>query len=227
MINAAASASATPTSLNLCCHGQPTMVPTFGPPPHPSDKRTMKINGNAIRPGDVIDHQGGIWVAVKTQHVKPGKGGAFAQVELKNLIDGRKLNERFRADDKVEQVELERADFSYLYDAGDALVFMNQETYEQVELSKAFVGDQAPYLQEGMKVKIASHDERPIGLTLPETVVLEVVESEPTIKGQTASSSYKPAVASNGMRIMIPPFMDVGERIVVSTDTGDYLRRAD
>jgi elongation factor P len=187
----------------------------------------MKINGNAIRPGDVIDHQGGIWVAVKTQHVKPGKGGAFAQVELKNLIDGRKLNERFRADDKVEQVELERADFSYLYDAGDALVFMNQATYEQVELSKAFVGDQAPYLQEGMKVKIASHEDRPIGLTLPETVVLEVVESEPTIKGQTASSSYKPAVASNGMRIMIPPFMDVGERIVVSTDTGEYLRRAD
>ncbi len=191
------------------------------------DKRTMKINGNATRPGDVIDHQGGIWVAVKTQHVKPGKGGAFAQVELKNLIDGRKLNERFRADDKVEQVELERGDFSYLYDAGEALVFMNQETYEQVELSKAFVGDQAPYLQEGMKVKIASHEERPIGLTLPETVVLDVVEAEPTIKGQTASSSYKPAMASNGMRIMIPPFMDVGERIVVSTDTGEYLRRAD
>jgi elongation factor P len=187
----------------------------------------MKINGNATRPGDVIDHQGGIWVAVKTQHVKPGKGGAFAQVELKNLIDGRKLNERFRADDKVEQVELERGDFSYLYDAGEALVFMNQETYEQVELSKAFVGDQAPYLQEGMKVKIASHEERPIGLTLPETVVLDVVEAEPTIKGQTASSSYKPAMASNGMRIMIPPFMDVGERIVVSTDTGEYLRRAD
>jgi elongation factor P len=191
------------------------------------DKRTMKINGNAIRPGDVIDHQGGIWVAVKTQHVKPGKGGAFAQVELKNLIDGRKLNERFRADDRVEQVELERADFSYLYDSGDALVFMNQETYEQVELSKAFVGDQAQFLQEGMKVKIASHEERPIGLTLPETVVLEVVEAEPTIKGQTASSSYKPAVASNGMRIMIPPFMDVGERILISTDTGEYLRRAD
>ncbi|MHB8283453.1 MAG: elongation factor P [Caulobacteraceae bacterium] len=187
----------------------------------------MKINGNAIRPGDVIEHQGGIWVSVKTSHVKPGKGGAFAQVELKNLIDGRKLNERFRADDKVEQVELERADFSYLYDSGDALVFMNQETYEQVELSKAFVGDQAQFLQEGMKVKIASHEERPIGLTLPETVVLEVVEAEPTIKGQTASSSYKPAVASNGMRIMIPPFMDVGERILISTDTGEYLRRAD
>jgi elongation factor P len=187
----------------------------------------MKINGNAIRPGDVIEHQGGIWVAVKTSHVKPGKGGAFAQVELKNLIDGRKLNERFRADDKVEQVELERADFSYLYDSGEALVFMNQETYEQVELSKAFVGDQAQFLQEGMKVKIASHEERPIGLTLPETVVLEVVEAEPTIKGQTASSSYKPAVASNGMRIMIPPFMDVGERILISTDTGEYLRRAD
>ncbi len=227
MINAAASASATLIQAQLVLPPAAHYGPTPGAAPLPSDKRTMKINGNAIRPGDVIDHQGGIWVAVKTAHVKPGKGGAFAQVELKNLIDGRKLNERFRADDKVEQVELERGDFSYLYDAGEALVFMNQETYEQVELSKAFVGDQAPYLQEGMKVKIASHEARPIGLTLPETVVLEVVESEPTIKCQTASSSYKPAVASNGMRIMIPPFMDVGERIVVSTDTGDYLRRAD
>lgn len=188
----------------------------------------MKISGNTIKPGVILQHDGGLWVAVKTEHVKPGKGGAFAQVELKNLIDGRKLNERFRSDDTVEQVELERKDFTYLYDQGDVLVFMDQATYDQIELQKAWVGDErALFLQDGMKVTIAFHEERPIGLTLPDSVVLEVVEAEPTIKGQTASSSYKPAVASNGMRIMIPPFMTVGEKIVVSTDTGEYMRRAD
>ncbi len=188
----------------------------------------MKINGNGIRPGNVIEHQGGIWVAVKTQHVKPGKGGAFAQVELKNLIDGRKLNERFRSSDTVERITLEQKDYQYLYEQGDALVFMDTGTYEQIELQKDWVGeDQVQFLQDGMQVTIEFHEERPIGISLPETVVLEVVETEPTVKNQTASSSYKPAKASNGMRIMIPPFMESGERIVVSTDTGEYMRRAD
>lgn len=188
----------------------------------------MKINGNAIKPGMVIQHDGGLWVAVKAVNVKPGKGGAFAQVELKNLIDGRKLNERFRSDDTVEHVTLERKDFSFLYDQGDSLVFMDQTTYEQIELDKEWVGEERVlFLQDGMQVKIEFHEERPISLSLPDSVVLEVVEAEPTLKGQTASSSYKPAVASNGMRIMIPPFMDVGEKIVVSTDTGEYMRRAD
>ena len=188
----------------------------------------MKINANAIRPGYVIEHQGTIWSAVKTQHVKPGKGGAFAQIELKNLIDGRKLNERFRSSDTVEQVILEQRDHQFLYEQDDALVFMNTANYEQVELQKDWVGeDQAQFLQDGMKVTIRFHEDRPIAISLPETVVLEVVEAEPTVKNQTASSSYKPAKASNGMRLMIPPFMDVGERVVVSTDTGEYLRRAD
>jgi elongation factor P len=188
----------------------------------------MKINGNAIKPGNVIQHEGGLWVAVKAEHVKPGKGGAFAQVELKNLVDGRKLNERFRSDDKVERVTLEQKDHTFLYDQGDTLVFMDQSTYEQIELQKDWVGeDQVRFLQDGMVVTIEMHEERPIGVSLPDHVVLEVVETEPTVKGQTASSSYKPAKASNGMRIMIPPFMGTGERILVDTTTGEYVRRAD
>jgi elongation factor P len=188
----------------------------------------MKINGNAIRVGNVIQHDGGLWVAVKTAHVKPGKGGAFAQVELKNLIDGRKLNERFRSSDTVERVTLEQKEFQYLYEQGDALVFMDQNTYDQIELQKDFVGeDQIRFLHDGMLVTLEFHEERPIGIELPESVVLQVVETEPTVKGQTASSSYKPAKASNGMRIMIPPYMGDGERILVSTETGEYLRRAD
>jgi elongation factor P len=188
----------------------------------------MKINGNAIRVGNVIQHDGGLWVAVKTAHVKPGKGGAFAQVELKNLIDGRKLNERFRSSDTVERVTLEQKEFQYLYEQGDALVFMDQRTYDQIELQKDFVGeDQIRFLHDGMQVTLEFHEERPIGIELPESVVLQVMETEPTVKGQTASSSYKPAKASNGMRIMIPPYMGEGERILVSTETGEYLRRAD
>ena len=188
----------------------------------------MKIIANAIKPGNVLQHDGGLWVVVKTAHVNPGKGGAFAQVELKNLIDGRKLNDRFRSSDTVERVTLEQKDFQYLYEQGDALVFMDEKTYEQIELQKDFVGeDQIRFLHDGMVVTLEFHEERPIGIELPESVVLEVTETEPTVKGQTASSSYKPAKASNGMRIMIPPYMSEGERILVSTETGEYMRRAD
>ncbi|WP_433949043.1 elongation factor P [Brevundimonas diminuta] len=188
----------------------------------------MKINANTIKPGMVLQHNGGLWVVTKASHVKPGKGGAFANVEAKNLETGNKLNERFRSEDKVERVTLEQRDYSYLFDNGETLVFMDDESYEQIELQKGWVGeDRIPYLQEGMKVVIELHEERPIGLELPEQVVLEVVETEPTVKGQTASSSYKPAKASNGIRVMIPPFMSTGEKIVVDTSTGEYVRRAD
>lgn len=188
----------------------------------------MKINGNAIKPGMVIQHNGGLWVITKASHVKPGKGGAFANVEGKNLETGAKLNERFRSEDRVERVTLEQRNYSYLYDGGEHLVFMDDETFEQIELQKDWVGeDRIPYLQEGMKVVIESHEGRPIGLELPEQVVLEVVETEPTVKGQTAASSYKPAIASNGLRVMIPPYMSAGEKIVVDTATGEYVRRAD
>lgn len=186
-----------------------------------------KINGNEIRPGNVIEHDGGLWVAVKTNAVKPGKGGAYNQVELKNLINGTKLNERFRAAETVEKVRLEQKDFNFLYEQGDALVFMDTETYEQLELQKDFVGDRAAFLQDGMTVTVELYEEKPIGISLPQQVTLEVAEADPVVKGQTAASSYKPAVLENGVRVLVPPFISAGERIVVDTDEITYLRRAD
>ncbi|MCB1490399.1 MAG: elongation factor P [Rhodobiaceae bacterium] len=187
----------------------------------------MKIDGNAIRPGNVIQHKGGLWVAVKTQAVKPGKGGAFNQVELKNLIDGTKLNERFRASETVERVRLEQKDHQYLYREGDMLVFMDMESYEQISLPEDFVGERAAFLQDGMTVTVEMHEERPIGISLPDQVTLEVVEADAVVKGQTASSSYKPAVMENGVKVMVPPFVTAGERIIVDTNEITYIRRAD
>jgi elongation factor P len=187
----------------------------------------MKINGNEVRPGNVIEHQGGLWVAVKTMAVKPGKGGAFNQVELKNLIDGTKLNERFRSAETVERVRLEQKDFTFLYEQGDMLVFMDGASYEQLELQKDFVGERAAFLQDGMTVTVNMYDERPIGITLPAQVTLEIVEADPVVKGQTAASSYKPAVLENGVRIMVPPFISSGERVIVDTEELAYIRRAD
>jgi elongation factor P len=187
----------------------------------------MKINGNEIRPGNVIEHNGGLWVVVKTNAVKPGKGGAYNQVEMKNLIDGTKLNERFRAAETVERVRLEQKDYTFLYEQGDALVFMDAETYEQLELQKDFVGDRAAFLQDGMTVTVELHEERPIGISLPDQVVLQIVEADPVVKGQTAASSYKPARLENGIRLMVPPFIESGERVVVDTNEITYIRRAD
>jgi len=187
----------------------------------------MKINGNEIRPGNVIEHDGSLWVAVKTNAVKPGKGGAYNQVELKNLINGTKLNERFRAAETVERVRLEQKDFTFLYEQGNELVFMDDESYEQLQLDKDFVGDRAAFLQDGMKVTVELHEERPIGIKLPDQVTLTITEADPVVKGQTAASSYKPAVLENGVRVMVPPFITAGERIVVDTNEITYLRRAD
>lgn len=187
----------------------------------------MKINGNEIRPGNVIEHNGGLWAAVKTNAVKPGKGGAFNQVELKNLIDGTKLNERFRASETVERVRLEQKEFQYLYEQGDMLVFMDNESYEQLELQQEFVGDRAKFLQDGMMVRVELYEEKPIGVTLPDQVTLEITEADPVVKGQTAASSYKPAVMENGVRVMVPPFIEAGERILVDTNEITYIRRAD
>lgn len=195
--------------------------------PHNSSDRSMKINGNEIKPGNVIEHAGGLWVAVKAQAVKPGKGGAFNQVELKNLITGSKLNERFRSSESVEKVRLEQKDFQFLYEEGDNLVFMDTETYEQLELNKDFVGERADFLQDGMMVMVELYEEKPIGITLPDYVILTVAEADPVVKGQTAASSYKPAVLENGVRCLVPPFVEAGERIVVDTNEIAYLRRAD
>ena len=187
----------------------------------------MKINGNEIRPGNLIEHKGGLWAAVKLQHVKPGKGGAFAQVELKNLIDGTKLNQRFRSSETVERIRLEQEEYQYLYAEGDMLVFMNQKNYEQIELPTDFIGERAAFLQDNMIVTLESYEERPIGISLPDHVTLEIVETEPVLKGQTATSSYKPAKLENGLRVMVPPFIGTGDKIIVDTNEVTYLKRAE
>ena len=186
----------------------------------------MKINGNTVRVGYVIEHQDRLWVVTKTQAVKPGKGGAFNQVEMKDVRSGTKLNERFRADEQVERVHLEQREATFLFREGDTLTFMDSETYEQTAVDAALVGEPAAFLQDGMAVRVESHEGEPLSVVLPETVVMEVVEADAVIKGQTASGSYKPAVLENGLRIMVPPFIEAGTRIVVKTEDATYVERA-
>jgi elongation factor P len=185
-----------------------------------------KINGNEIRPGNVIEHDGGLWVAVKTAHVKPGKGGAFAQVELKNLRNGTKLNERFRSADKVERVRLDQKDQQFLYESDGMLVFMDSETYEQIELPADLLGDRRPFLQDGMKVQIEYYENEALSMTLPDKVTCRIVDTEPVVKGQTAANSFKPAKLDNGLKIMVPPFVAQDTDIIVSTETFEYVERA-
>ncbi|MDG1029574.1 MAG: elongation factor P [Alphaproteobacteria bacterium] len=186
----------------------------------------MKLNGNAIKPGNVIEHKSRLWVAVKTSHVKPGKGGAFAQIELRDIRDGTKLNERFRATESVERVILDEAQCTYLYADGDTHIFMHGETFEQISISAEMVGEPAAYLQDSMSVTLLSHEGEPISVSLPEQVSLTVVEADAVVKGQTASSSFKPAIVDNGLRVMVPPHIEAGTRIVVKTEDSTYVERA-
>ena len=185
-----------------------------------------KINGNEIRPGNVLEHNGGLWAAVKVDHVKPGKGGAFAQVELKNLRNGSKLNERFRSADKVERVRLEQKDQTFLYESDGMLVFMDTETYEQIELPADILGDRRPFLQDGMTVVIEYYESEALTATLPQKVTCKIAETEPVVKGQTAANSFKPAILENGVKVMVPPFVGQDEDIVVNTETMEYAERA-
>jgi len=183
----------------------------------------MKINGNAIKPGNIIEHQNAQWRAIKCMAVKPGKGGAFNQVELKNLKTGSKLNERFRANEVVEKLNIDTKKYQYLYASEDMLTFMDVNSYEQIELPLSMIGDQKLFLQDGMEVTLEIVDDKPIGIDLPEQVVQEVVETEAVVKGQTASSSYKPAILDNGLRIMVPPHITVGTKISVATIDSTYV----
>lgn len=185
-----------------------------------------KINGNEIRPGNILEHNDSLWVAVKCDHVKPGKGGAFAQVELKNLRNGSKLNERFRSADKVERVRLEQKDMQFLYETDGMLTFMDTETFDQVELAADILGDRRPFLQDGMTIVVEFHEAEALSATLPQKVTCEIVETEPVVKGQTAANSFKPAVLDNGVRVSVPPFVAQGEKIVVNTETMEYSERA-
>tara|TARA_Y100000385_G_scaffold281423_1_gene334207 strand:- start:3292 stop:3855 length:564 start_codon:yes stop_codon:yes gene_type:complete len=185
-----------------------------------------KINGNEIKPGNVLEHDKGLWAAVKVEHVKPGKGGAFAQVELKNLRTGSKLNERFRSADKVERVRLEQKDQQFLYESDGMLVFMDVQTFEQVELPSDLLGSRRPFLQDGMTIAIEFYDDEAINAKLPQKVTCVVAETEPVVKGQTAANSFKPAILDNGMKVMVPPFIDQEEKINVNTETLEYSERA-
>lgn len=185
-----------------------------------------KINGNEIRPGNILEHNGGLWAAVKVDHVKPGKGGAFAQVELRNLRNGSKLNERFRSADKIERVRLEQKDQQFLYESDGKLVFMDSETFEQVELDVGILGERRPFLQDGMTIAIEYYENEALSARLPQKVTCTITETEPVVKGQTAANSFKPALLDNGVRVMIPPFVGEGEAVVINTETMDYSERA-
>jgi elongation factor P len=186
-----------------------------------------KISGNEVRPGTMIEHQGRLWMAVKSQSVKPGKGGAYNQVELKDIESGTKLNERFRSSEMVEEIHLDKKDFQFLYASGDMLTFMDMENYEQIELARDFVGDQADFLQDGMKTLVQMYESKAIGIKLPPQVTLTIAEADPVLKGGTAAPSFKTAVLENGLKIQVPPFISAGEKIIVSTEDGSYVRRAD
>jgi elongation factor P len=187
----------------------------------------MKINAVEIKPGNILEYEGGLWRAVKTAHTQPGKGGAYMQVELKNLIDGRKNNIRFRSAESVEKVRLEQVDFQFLYADGDALTFMDKETFDQVTLEREILGDAAAFLTDGMDVVMETYDDKPISVQLPSQIDAMVVEADAVVKGQTASSSYKPAVLDNGVRVMVPPFIGAGTRIVVDVYSREYVKKAD
>jgi elongation factor P len=186
----------------------------------------MKISGVDIRPGNILEYERGIWKVAKIQHTQPGKGGAYMQVEMKNLQDGRKTNVRFRSADTIERVRLDTKDFQYLYADGDMLVFMDRDTYEQIQLPADLIGDAAAFLEDGMEVSLEMWEEKPISVQLPEQVEATIVEADAVVKGQTASSSYKPAVLENGVRVMVPPHIESGTRIVVDVYERSYVSKA-
>ena len=186
----------------------------------------LKVNGNTIKPGNVIEHKNGLWVATKTSHVKPGKGGAFAQIELKSLKDGSKLNERFRSSENVEKVILEETPYVFLYKENNSLIFMNNQTFEQISVNIDMIGDQAAFLQDGMNVIINIYNENPVSIIMPDNCIEEIVEADAVIKGQTVSSSFKPAILKNGVKVMVPGHIEVGTKIVVRPSDCTYVEKA-
>jgi len=186
----------------------------------------MKISGVDIRPGNILEYEGGIWKVAKIQHTQPGKGGAYMQVEMKNLQDGRKTNVRFRSADTVERVRLDTKEFQFLYEDGEMLVFMDNDTYEQINLPSDLLGEARPFLQDGMQVTLELWEEKPISVELPAQIEATIVQADAVVKGQTASSSYKPAILDNGVRIMVPPHIESGTRIVVDVYEQAYVGKA-
>jgi elongation factor P len=186
----------------------------------------MKINAIDIKPGNVLENQGRLWIVLKRELVQPGKGGAFAQIEMRDLKTGTKTNERYRTQETVERVRLDEKEMQFLFMEGTQATFMDNESYEQVTVDREMIGDPADFLRDGMICTIMLYEGTPLSVELPQTVTMEVVEADPVVKGQTASSSYKPGKLENGRRVMLPPHIGAGTRIVVNTADGSYLERA-
>jgi elongation factor P len=187
----------------------------------------MKISAFEIRVGNLLEYHDKLWRVLKKNHVKPGKGGAFVQIEMKEISQGTKLNERFRSEDKIEKARVEPRKMQYLYADGDEHIFMDNENYEQLTLSGDDLGNQIGYLLPDTEVQLTFHNESPIGLELPANVILEVVDTEGVVKGQTASGSGKPAKLETGLRVTVPTFVNIGDKVKVNTETGDYVERAE
>ena len=185
----------------------------------------MKVNGNTIKPGNVIEHKNELWVATKTSHVKPGKGGAFAQVEMKSVNKNTKLNERFRSSETVEKAALDETNFNFLYDDVDNYFFMDPISFEQIQIDKKIVGDKGRLLTENLKVIISFYNEKAISVELPNQVNCKVETTDAALKGQTVSSSYKPAKLNNGLNIQVPPFIEAGDEVIIDTRNLEYIKK--
>ena len=186
----------------------------------------MKVIASSLRKGNIVDIDGKLYVVLNAENFHPGKGTPTTQVDMRRISDGVKTAQRYKTTDQVERAHVEDREFQYLYNDAEGFHFMNTETYDQVTMPADLVGDQAAYLQPEMKVKLSVHEGVPIALEMPQKAVLEVVETEPTIKGQTASGSFKPAVLSNGVKTMVPMHITTGTRVVVMTEDGSYVERA-
>ena len=185
----------------------------------------MKILGNEIKPGTIIEHRNDLWSVLKAQHVKPGKGGAFNQVELKSVKKGTKLNERFRSSDSVERAVLDEKKFNFLYEDENNCHFMDQTNFEQIAINKSLLGEKNKLLKENMAVNVHFYEDQALSVDLPSSVELTITNTDATIKGQTASSSYKPATLENGINIMVPPFINSGDKIILDTSTLEYIKK--
>jgi len=185
----------------------------------------MKILGNEIKPGMIIEHKNDLWSVLKTEHVKPGKGGAFNQVELKSVKKGTKLNERFRSSDSIERAILDDKKFNFLYEDERSCHFMDQTNFEQIQINKSLLGEKNKLLKENMEVSVQFYDEQALSVDLPSSVELKIENTDAAIKGQTASSSYKPAILENGIKIMVPPFINSDDKIILDTRTLEYIKK--
>jgi elongation factor P len=185
----------------------------------------MKIYASEIRVGMLIEYKDDLWQILKTQHVKPGKGGAFAQIEMKSVNRNTKLNERFRSSESVEKASLDEIKFNYLYDEENDYFFMNPKSFEQINIKKEIVGDKGKLLTENLEVNISFYNENPISVELPKQIMCQISETDVALKGQTVSSSYKPATLDNGLNIQVPPFIESGDNILIDTRTMEYIKK--